>query len=95
MQTIEEALEKLKASKFRSGFSLKEKEKAYVRKKEWIQFDATHRTLSGRDLRLLSFRMMESRRLCMVIRYLLLSMHAPAVVGGACKNGTVFPKVSR
>ncbi|HCA70997.1 MAG TPA: hypothetical protein DEP27_00060 [Ruminococcaceae bacterium] len=33
MQTIEEALEKLKASNFRSGFSLKEKEKAYVRKK--------------------------------------------------------------
>ena len=33
MQTIEEALEKLKQSKFRSGFSLKEKEKAYVRKK--------------------------------------------------------------
>ncbi len=33
MQTIDEALDKLKASKFRAGFSLKEKDKAYVREK--------------------------------------------------------------
>lgn len=33
MQTIDEALEKLQASKFRSSFTLKEKDKAYVREK--------------------------------------------------------------
>lgn len=33
MQTIDEALEKLKTSKFRAGFALKEKDKAYVREK--------------------------------------------------------------
>ncbi len=33
MQTIGEALDKLKKSKFRSSFSLKEKDKAYVREK--------------------------------------------------------------
>lgn len=33
MQTIDEALAKLKTSKFRSSFSLKEKDKAYVRGK--------------------------------------------------------------
>ncbi|MCI1966957.1 MAG: DUF4186 domain-containing protein [Oscillospiraceae bacterium] len=33
MQTIDEALDKLNTSKFRSGFFLKEKDKAYVREK--------------------------------------------------------------
>jgi exodeoxyribonuclease V alpha subunit len=33
VQTIDEALNKLEASKFRAGFALKEKDKAYVRKK--------------------------------------------------------------
>lgn len=33
MQTIDEALDKLKASKFRASFTLKEKDRAYVRKK--------------------------------------------------------------
>ena len=33
MQTLEEALDKLKSSKFRAGFSLKEKDKLYVREK--------------------------------------------------------------
>jgi exodeoxyribonuclease V alpha subunit len=33
MQTIDEALNKLKISKFRAGFALKEKDKAYVREK--------------------------------------------------------------
>jgi exodeoxyribonuclease V alpha subunit len=33
MQTIDEALEKLQTSKFRAGFHLTEKEKAYVREK--------------------------------------------------------------
>lgn len=33
MQTIDEALAKLQKSKFRSGFRLKEKERAYVREK--------------------------------------------------------------
>lgn len=33
MQTIDEALDKLQTSKFRAGFHLKEKEKAYVRQK--------------------------------------------------------------
>jgi exodeoxyribonuclease V alpha subunit len=33
MQTIDEALDKLQTSKFRAGFSLKEKDKAYVREK--------------------------------------------------------------
>jgi exodeoxyribonuclease V alpha subunit len=33
VQTIEEALAKLQASKFRSSFTLKEKDKAYVREK--------------------------------------------------------------
>lgn len=33
MQTIDEALEKLKTSKFRARFALKEKDKAYVQKK--------------------------------------------------------------
>ncbi len=33
MQTIDEALQKLKTSKFRSSFSLTEKDKAYVRDK--------------------------------------------------------------
>lgn len=33
MQTIEEALARLETSKFRAGFLLKEKDKAYVRKK--------------------------------------------------------------
>jgi len=33
MQTIDEALDKLKTSKFRTGFSLREKDKAYVREK--------------------------------------------------------------
>jgi exodeoxyribonuclease V alpha subunit len=33
MQTIDEALERLKTSKFRSGFALKEKDREYVRKK--------------------------------------------------------------
>ena len=31
MQTIDEALDKLKASKFRTGFALKEKDKVYIR----------------------------------------------------------------
>lgn len=33
MQTIDEALDRLKASKFRAGFALQEKDKAYVREK--------------------------------------------------------------
>ena len=33
MQTIDEALDRLKASRFRSGFALKEKDRAYVREK--------------------------------------------------------------
>ncbi len=33
MQTIDEALEKLQASKFRSSFTLKKKDKVYVREK--------------------------------------------------------------
>lgn len=33
MQTIDEALNKLQSSKFRAGFQLKEKDKAYVREK--------------------------------------------------------------
>lgn len=33
MQSIDEALGKLRKSKFRAGFSLKEKDKAYVREK--------------------------------------------------------------
>lgn len=33
MQTIDEALDRLKASKFRANFSLGEKDKAYVREK--------------------------------------------------------------
>ncbi|CAB1253014.1 conserved protein of unknown function [Ruminococcaceae bacterium BL-6] len=33
MQTIDEALDRLKTSKFRAGFSLTEKDKAYVREK--------------------------------------------------------------
>ncbi len=33
MQTIDEALDKLQTSKFRAGFHLKKKEKAYVRQK--------------------------------------------------------------
>ncbi len=33
MQTIDEALDRLKTSKFRAGFALKEKDKAYVREK--------------------------------------------------------------
>jgi len=31
VQTIDEALDKLKASKFRTGFALKEKDKVYIR----------------------------------------------------------------
>lgn len=33
MQTIDEALKKLNGSKFRAGFTLKEKDKEYIRKK--------------------------------------------------------------
>ncbi|HBM80225.1 MAG: DUF4186 domain-containing protein [Clostridiales bacterium] len=33
MQTIDEALDRLKTSKFRASFSLKEKDKSYVREK--------------------------------------------------------------
>lgn len=33
MQTIDEALDKLQASKFRTSFHLKEKDKAYIREK--------------------------------------------------------------
>lgn len=33
VQTIDEALDRLKASKFRAGFALKERDKAYVREK--------------------------------------------------------------
>lgn len=33
MQTIDEALDRLKTSKFRASFTLKEKDKAYVREK--------------------------------------------------------------
>jgi|GEM_PF-2818394 len=33
MQTINETLDMLKASKFRAGFALKEKDKAFIREK--------------------------------------------------------------
>jgi len=40
MQTIDEAFDRLKASKFQAGFALKEKDKVYIREK---RMDTIHR----------------------------------------------------
>jgi len=50
MQTIDEALDRLKTSKFRSRFALKEKDKAYIRKKGMDTIRSHARDFVGKRL---------------------------------------------
>lgn len=80
MQTIDEALEKLNRSKFRSGFHLNEKTKNISKIRERKRSDPTQKSLSVNALRRRGFRTTASRRRCEDIPY---SKHSTPVLVAA------------
>ncbi len=92
MWTIDEAPDKLKASKFRAGFALKEKDKAFIREKGMDTIRHYAQDFVRERLAPAAIPNDGKHNRCTVIRYSLHSMLAPVVVGDASTSGTMCPK---